>query len=152
MPPGTDTISGISGSCAEIGAVAGVGDVLSLVLSSAPIGAVAGGAIGAVTGVSAELSLSSGACAGADADELPFGFSTGTDAVAGNGSGVLALTAGDWVVPAGVGAWFVICFCWSNKYKPPRTAMLPAIKTATSARGQRFLFACLRAAGSGNTR
>jgi hypothetical protein len=106
VPPGIDTISGISGSCAEIGAVAGAGDVLSLVLSSAPIGAVAGGAIGAVAGVGAELSLghSSGACAGADADELPFGFSSGADAVAGNGSGVLALTASGWDVPTGVGA------------------------------------------------
>ena len=66
VPPGIDTISGIS--CAVIGAIAGVGDELS-------------------------LGLSSGTCAGAGTDELPFGVSTGTGAGAGNGCGVLALPA-----------------------------------------------------------
>ena len=77
VPPGIETISGIS--CAAIGAVTGVGDELS-------------------------LGLSSGTCAGADTDELPFGFSKGTGAGAGNGCGVLAPTAGDPGVPASVGA------------------------------------------------
>ena len=77
VPPGIDTISG--SSCAAIGAIAGVGDELS-------------------------LGVSSGTCAGADTDELSFGFSTGTGAGAGNGWGVLALTAGDRGVPASVGA------------------------------------------------
>ena len=77
VPPGIETISGIS--WAAIGAVAGVGDELS-------------------------LGLSSGTFAGADIDELPFGFSSGTGAGAGNSCGVLALTAGDPGVPASVGA------------------------------------------------
>src|SRR6516164_2950648 len=66
VPPGIGTISGIS--WAVVGAVAGAGDALS-------------------------LALTCGACAGADTEALPFGFSA--CAGAGDGGGVLAVTAGD---------------------------------------------------------
>src|SRR4029077_6922008 len=82
-PPGIETIPGAN--CAGIGAVTGAAAALFLMLC---------------------LALSCGACAGADAGEPPFGFSSGSCAGAGvgNGGGVLAVTAGDSVLAATVGA------------------------------------------------
>src|SRR5580704_12682776 len=73
-PPGIDTISGVS--CVAIGAIAGVGDELS-------------------------LGVSPGVCAGAGAEEFSLGISAG--AGAGKGCGGLALKSG-CCVPASVGA------------------------------------------------
>ena len=78
VPPGIDTIAGIS--CASIEAIAGVGD---------------------------ELGLSSGTCAGAGTDERSFGVSTDPGAGAGDCCGALAVSpgaAGVCEVPASVGA------------------------------------------------
>src|SRR6516165_2625373 len=59
VPPGIETISGIS--WAVVGAVAGAGDAPSLALSCG-------------------LAFSCGACAGADTEAFPFGCSAGAGA------------------------------------------------------------------------
>jgi hypothetical protein len=107
VPPGIDTISGIS--CVAIGAVAGVGDELS-------------------------LGLSSSTCAGTGTDGLPFSFSAGAGAAAGNGFGVLAVTAGDSGVPGAVGAGLAICFCRIQRYQPPRLAITPVSRRKAAPR------------------
>src|ERR1700739_3857671 len=92
VPPGIDTISGIS--CASIGAIAGVGDELS-------------------------LGLPSGTCAGAGTDEPSCGGCIGTGAGAGTVCGFLAVSPGVpgvCEVPASVGAWLAICLCRRKRY------------------------------------